>query len=118
MNIANLFLQIDQNCYFEIIFVLFSLIVLYRKAPIWYAAGTEKPTATVVQIPLNNLMEVSTRPIDADACAPSSPTIVTSRYCMIMDESWVIIAVALNRIVKCNCYLNVIPYLFCTNDNK
>jgi hypothetical protein len=51
-------------------------------APIYCATCTEKPTTTALLTPLISQVVVDTKPIDADAFAPSLPTIAESIYCM------------------------------------
>lgn len=69
------------------------------------AVWTEKPLAIEMQSPLRSQVEVDTRPMEAEACAPKLPTMAESMYCIAMELSSARIAGTLRAITFPICTL-------------
>ena len=61
-------------------------------APMRWATCTENPTVAAEHTPQNSHRLLAIRPIEAEASAPSWPTMAVSIYCMTMLDSCAIIA--------------------------
>ncbi len=67
------------------------------RAPTNCATCTANPAATAMPIPLISHVVLATSPIEAEASAPSEPTMPASIYCMTIDEISARMAGTLNR---------------------
>ena len=83
-----------------------SLASASRLAPMSCAVWTEKPLAIEMQSPLRSQVEVDTRPMEAEACAPKLPTMAESMYCIAMELSSARIAGTLRAITFPICTLH------------
>lgn len=77
-------------------------------APILWATCTEKPVAAAVQSPQKSHVVVDTSPMEAEASAPTRPTMAASIYCMMMEDSCAMMAGTLSSTVRRNCCRKVI----------
>ncbi len=68
-----------------------------------WATCTENPMVTAEQMPQKSHREVDTSHTEAELSAPSRPTIAASIYCIIMLESWAIMAGHESLAVSLSC---------------
>ena len=77
-------------------------------APTKCATCTVNPIATALHNPIISHVEVETRPIEAEASAPTLPTMAASIYCMAIEENCATMAGILSCTTSESCWRNVI----------